>query len=115
MFETLGAGVRLAALSPTARDQGDVPVAAEEVRTRLRQKLEVAYGMEEAAMLMDRPPGDLVTNAALDQRLTAFRYELMAEMHREFREQTWRLMTAMLAAMGTLVGAMGIFVALAKL
>ena len=59
--------------------------------------------------------GDLVTNAALDQRLTAFRYELMAEMHREFREQTWRLMTAMLAAMGTLVGAMGIFVALAKL
>jgi hypothetical protein len=86
-------------------------VAADELRTRLRQKLEVAYGMEEAAMLMDRPPGDLVTNAAL----TAFRYELMAEMHREFREQTWRLMTAMLAAMGTLVGAMGIFVALAKL
>jgi len=77
--------------------------------------LEVAYGMEEAAMLMDRPPGDLVTTAVLDQRLTAFRYELVAEMHREFREQTWRLMTAMLAAMGTLVGAMGIFVALAKL
>ena len=90
-------------------------MAAEEVRTRLRQKLEVAYGMEEAAMLMDRPPGDLVTNAALDQRLTAFRYELMAEMHREFREQTWRLITAMLAAMGTLVAAMGTFVALAKL
>ncbi len=39
----------------------------------------------------------------------------MAEMHREFREQTWRLITAMLAAMGTLVAAMGIFVALAKL
>ena len=89
-------------------------MAAEEVRTRLRQKLEVAYGMEEAAPLMDRPSG-LVTTAVLDQRLTAFRYELVAEMHREFREQTWRLMTAMLAAMGTLVGAMGIFVALAKL
>jgi hypothetical protein len=90
-------------------------VAAEEVRTRLRQKLEVAFGVDEGAMLMDRPPGDLVTNAALDQRLTAFRYELMAEMHREFREQTWRLVTAMLAAVGTLVGAMGIFVALVKL
>jgi hypothetical protein len=71
--------------------------------------------MEEAAMLMDRPPGDLVTDAALDQRLTAFRYELVAEMHREFGEQMWRLMTAMLAAMGTLVAALGIFVALAKL
>ena len=70
--------------------------------------------MEEAAMLMDRP-GDLVTNAALDQRFEAFEHKLMAEMQREFREQTWRLMTAMLAAMGTLVGAMGIFVALAKL
>ena len=90
-------------------------MAAEDVRTRLRQKLEVAYGMEEAAMLMDRPPGDLVTNAALDQRFEAFEHKLMAEMQREFREQTWRLMTAMLAAMGTLVGAMGIFVALAKL
>ena len=71
--------------------------------------------MEEATMLMDRPPGDLVTNAALDQRLAAFEHKLMGEMHREFREQTWRLVTAMLAAMGILVGAMGVFVALAKL
>ncbi len=39
----------------------------------------------------------------------------MAEMHREFRAQTWRLVTVMLAAMGTLVGAMGAFVALVKL
>ena len=70
--------------------------------------------MEEAAMLVDRPD-DLVTNAAFDQRFEAFEHKLMAEMHREFREQTWRLITAMLAAMGTLVGAMGIFVALAKL
>ena len=38
----------------------------------------------------------------------------MGEMHREFRDQTWKLVTAMLAAMGTLVGAMGAFVALAK-
>jgi hypothetical protein len=66
-------------------------------------------------MLMDRPLGDLVTNAALDQRLAAFEHELMAEMHREFRAQTWRLVTVMLAAMGTLVGAMGAFVALVKL
>jgi hypothetical protein len=92
-----------------------VLVAVEEVRSRLRQKLEAAFGMEEAAMLMDRPPGDLVTNAALDQRLAAFKHELVGEMHREFRDQTWKLVTAMLAAMGTLVGAMGIFIALAKL
>jgi hypothetical protein len=64
---------------------------------------------------VNRPPGDLVTNAALDQRLAAFMHELMAEMHREFREQTCRLVTAMLATMGTLMGAMGAFVALAHL
>ncbi len=89
-------------------------MAAEEVRTRQRLQLEVAFGVEEAAMLMDRPPGDLVTNTALDQRLAAFEHRLMGEMHREFRDQTWKLVTAMLAAMGTLVGAMGAFVALAK-
>jgi hypothetical protein len=85
------------------------------VRLRLRQKLEATFGVDEAAMLMDRPPGDLVTNAALDQRLAALEHKLMAEMHREFREQTWRLVTAMLATMGTLVGTLGAFVALAKL
>jgi hypothetical protein len=70
--------------------------------------------MEEAAAVMGRPD-DLVANAGLHQRFEVFERKLMAEMHREFRDQTWRLMTAMLAAMGTLVGAMGIFVALAKL
>jgi hypothetical protein len=75
----------------------------------------VACGVEEAAMLMDRPPDDLVTNAALDQRLATFKHELMTQMHREFREQTRRLVTAMLASLRTLVGAMGAFVALAKL
>ena len=39
----------------------------------------------------------------------------MAEMRRELRETDWRLITAMLAAMGTLIAAMGTFVALAKL
>ena len=44
----------------------DVPVAAEEVRTG-SARVEVASGMEEAAMLVDRPD-DLVTNAGFDQR-----------------------------------------------
>ena len=70
--------------------------------------------MEEAAMLVDRPD-DLVTNVGFNQRFEAFERKLMAEMSREFRVQTWRLMTATLAAMGTLIAAMGIFVALAKL
>jgi hypothetical protein len=68
----------------------------------------------EVAMLLGRRD-DLVTNAGFDQRFDAFEHELMAEMHRKFREQTGRLITAMLAAMGTLVGVMGILVALANL
>jgi hypothetical protein len=39
-------------------------MVADDVRIRLRQKLEAAFGAEEASFLMDRPPGgwnDLVT------------------------------------------------------
>ena len=75
--------------------------------------------MDEAAILMDRPPGgwgDLVTNRSLDTKLDAkfeaFEYKLMGAMDRGFRDQTWRLMTATIAAMSGLVAAIGIFVAI---
>ena len=38
-------------------EEGKVLVAAEEVRTRLRRKLVEEYGVEEADMLLDHPPG----------------------------------------------------------
>jgi hypothetical protein len=56
---------------------------AEEVRVRLRRKLEEAFGAEEASILMDRPPGgwtDLVTNQMLDVKIDALRAELRGEM-----------------------------------
>jgi hypothetical protein len=55
----------------------------EEVRVRLRRKLEEAFGAEEASILMDRPPGgwtDLVTNQTLDLKIDALRAELRGEM-----------------------------------
>lgn len=74
--------------------------------------------MDEAAILMDRPPGgwgDCVTNQSLDARLDArfeaFEHKLMAALDRGFRDQTWRLTTAMIGAMSALVAAMAIFVA----
>jgi hypothetical protein len=89
----------------------------QDVRERLRQRLEAEYGVDEAGILMDRPPGgwsDLVTNESLDQRLIALRsefdakldalrFELVATMEREIRAQTWRLITAM-AFFVTLMG-----------
>ena len=45
-----------------------------EVSTRLRARLEEEYGVDEAAILMDRPPGgwnDFVTNASLHRELSA--------------------------------------------
>ena len=55
----------------------------EEVRVRLRRKLEEAFGAEEASILMDRPPGgwtDLVTNQTLDLKIDALRADLRGEM-----------------------------------
>ena len=75
-------------------------MTTEDVRVRLRAKLESAFGAEEASILMDRPPGgwnDLVTNQVLDAKLDALRFELVAAMERGFRAQTWRLTTALLA------------------
>ena len=75
-------------------------MTTEDVRVRLRAKLESTFGSEEASILMDRPPGgwnDLVTNQMLDAKLDALRFELVATMERGFRAQTWRLTTALLA------------------
>ena len=46
----------------------------DDVRVRLRRKLEEAFGAEEASILMDRPPGgwtDLVTNQTFDLKMDA--------------------------------------------
>ena len=86
------------------------------VQVRLRRKLEELVGVEEADLLMDRPPGgwaSLVTKDWLDERLTherelmdarfdGLRHELVGTMHQELRNQTWRLITAMFGAVATL-------------
>jgi hypothetical protein len=114
-------------------------MAVDEVRTRLRERLEEEYGVEEAGILMDRPPGgwsDLVTRDlmrqefdrfedrfeakidlkfdAIDLKLEAFKFDLTAQMERGFREQTWRLMTASISSMALLVAALSVFVALTR-
>jgi hypothetical protein len=113
-------------------------------------------GVEEADLLMDRPPGgwgDLVTKSwlsaeldrqdavlderfrsldyrfdaigerfvgqswrfdAVDEKFAALEYKLMGAIHQGFRDQTWKLMTAMLGAMASLVAAMGVFVAIVR-
>ena len=78
-------------------------MTTEDVRMRLRTKLEEAFGAEEASILMDRPPGgcnDLVTSQVLESRLDAVKHELVATMERGFRTQTWRLVTAIFVAFG---------------
>jgi hypothetical protein len=52
----------------------EVVMSVEEVRMSLRRQLEETFGMDEAAMLMDRPPGgwdQLVTKEYLDLRFAA--------------------------------------------
>jgi hypothetical protein len=85
-------------------------MTTEDVRLRLRTKLESAFGAEEASILMDRPPGgwsDLVTNQVLEARLGALEFrllaemsELRAEMERGLQRQTWRLVGAVFIAFG---------------
>ena len=85
-------------------------MAVEEARVRLRRQLEDAFGVEEASILMDRPPGgwsDLVTNQTLDLKIDALRSDLRAEMSelsasvdRRLRAQTWMMMSTMIAAVG---------------
>ena len=123
-------------------------MTVEEISARLRARLQQEYGVDEASILMDRPPGgwgDLVTNQSLDQRLAElearlearleatletkletkldakldarfelFEYKLMSTIDREFRAQTWRVITAMFAAVGTLAAAIGATAALLR-
>ena len=84
-------------------------MAVEEVRARLRRQLEEAYGVEGAAILMDRPPGgwsDLVTNQTLDLKLDALRHEFRAGLEalsgsvdRRLRAQTWITTTTLIAGL----------------
>lgn len=76
----------------------------------MRRQLEDTFGVEEASILMDRPPGgwsDLVTNQTLDLKIDALRADLRAEMSelsasvdRRLRAQTWMMMSTMIAAVG---------------
>lgn len=83
-------------------------MTVDEARVRLRQKLEDAYGVEEATILMDRRPGgwnDLVTNQMLDAKLSALEYKLLAELDRRFRSQTWALAALLVAGLGGITAA----------
>ena len=85
--------------------------------------------MEEASYLMDRPAGgwsELVTNHTLDlkfevlderfrtleARIEASADQLRAEMERGFRAQTWRLITVVVAALGSLTAIFAVIAAL---
>jgi len=64
-------------------------MSIDEVRMRLRRKLEELVGVSGADILMDRPPGgwgDLVTNHTLDLRFDAFEARMDAKMDARFAE-----------------------------
>ena len=110
-------------------------MAIDEQRLRIRRSLEEKLGVEEASYLMDRPVGgwsELVTNhtldlkfevldarleaidakfGAIDAKLDTFRSELLAVMHEEFRNQTWKLLTALVATMTMLIALFGVILA----
>jgi hypothetical protein len=95
---------------------------------RIRQQLEQQVGEETATYLMDRPPGgwsELVTRDVLDdkidvlrhemrvthhelsaeiQRLGNMKFEILAEVERRFRIQTWTMASALITGLGV-VGA----------
>jgi hypothetical protein len=85
-------------------------MTVDEVRVRLRRKLEETFGAEEASVLMDRPPGgwsELVTVTLLDAKLMSVRDTLRAELRdlsasvdRRLKVQTWVTTTALISGMG---------------
>ena len=96
-------------------------MAAEGVRARLRRRLAEEYGMDEADLLLDRPPrgwNDLVTKdwlhlelSAVDARLTSIESRVTSiddrlhSLESEIRAQTWKLIAAMTGLLGALVAA----------
>src|SRR5713101_546682 len=99
-------------------DRGGGGMALEEIQVRLRRQLQDMFGVEEASILMDRPPGgwnDLVTNQTLDLKIDVLRSELRGEMaalrgdlrsemaalsasvDRRLRAQTWISTTTLIA------------------
>ena len=89
-------------------------MAVEEQYQRVRRSLEEKLGVEEAAYLMERPPGgwsEVVTNRTLQLELAALRSDLIAEMDRRFTEQTWKLLSAVIAAMALMSAIFGGFLA----
>ena len=48
---------------------------------------------------------------AFDAKLDTFRSELLAVMHEEFRNQTWKLLTALVATMTMLIALFGVILA----
>ena len=107
-------------------------MTVDEQYRRVRRTLEEKLGVEEASYLMDRPVGgwsELVTNhtldlkfdvlderfAAIDHRFDALRYEVKAdiqalrvELHQSIRQQTWALMSALLATLTLFVGVVAV-------
>lgn len=73
-------------------------MAVDEVRVRLRRKLEEAFGVDEAAVLMDQSL-DLKLEA-LEQRLRNEMAGLRVELHKELRSQTWRLSVLVITSFG---------------
>jgi hypothetical protein len=103
-------------------------MVVDEQYMKIRRSLEEKLGVEEASYLMDRPTGgwsELVTNhtldlkfealdhrfQALDRRFDALRSDLIAEMDRRFTEQTWKLLSAVIAAMALMAAIFGGFLA----
>jgi hypothetical protein len=77
-------------------------MAVNEARERLRQQLEDDYGVEGAAILMDRPPGgwsDLVTKEYLDAKIDVVRHELLGAVDRRLRAQPWITTTTLIAGL----------------
>jgi hypothetical protein len=102
-------------------------MTVDDIGTRLRARLQEEYGVDEATLLMDRPPGgwgDLVTNDTIRRELQttkerfdlkidlvrsemgAMEHRLLGTIERQVRTQTWRLLTAQLAAMAMFVAAL---------
>ena len=92
---------------------------------RVRRSLEEKLGVEEASYLMDRPAGgwsQLVTNQTLDlkfdvvdQRFESLRHELTSEMqalraelHQSIRQQTWAVMTVLVASLAVFATIFGV-------